>query len=64
MQVKFLYGATIFENDGSKTEIEEGQLLNVVRSFNDDGYYKVIAKLNGVDREFIYDSDDMKLVEE
>jgi hypothetical protein len=60
-QVKFLFGVTIFNNDGSRTEIEENSVYTVHADFKKDGYRIMTIITDGTSHNMIYDREDMRV---
>lgn len=60
-QVKFLFGATIFNNDGTRTEIDENSVYDVHADFYQDGYRIMTITADGCNHDMIYDREDMRV---
>jgi hypothetical protein len=61
-KVKFLFGATIFKQDGSRNEISEGEIFDIKADYTKDGYRYMNIIVNGISENVIFDSEDMEVI--
>lgn len=59
--VKFLYGATIFEKDGSTTDVNKNETFDVAKDSLKDGYRYLTITVGNKVKDVIFDSEDMRL---
>ncbi len=61
-KVEFLFGCSIFKEDGSRNEIDAGEIFDVQADYTKGGYRYMDCIVNEVSESFIYDPEDMKVV--